>query len=166
MNKLIAEEAISFQDEDVADVSQVMADVSPVVESNFPIDSPQRIFWEQQRQYSILKDKRQMRWHPLVVRFALNLKYLSSTAYRAIHQCGIIHLPSERTLFDYTHWAKVHTGVQIEFVERFSSMVEQDVSCGHHHCAITMEEMKLKSGLVFSKHTCILVGFVDLGSSN
>ena len=164
--KLIAEEAMRFQDEDVADVSQVMADVNPVVEINFPVNSPQRMFWEQQRRYSILKDKRQMRWHPLVVRFALNLKYLSGTAYQAIHQCGIIHLPSERTLFDYTHWAKVHTGVQLEFVEKFWSLLEQDVPCGHHHCAISMDEMKLKSGLVFSKHTGILVGFVDLGSSN
>ena len=166
MSKLIAEEMMSFQDEDVADVSQVMADISPVVERNFAIHSPQRIFWEQQREYSILKDKRQMRWHPLVVRFALNLKYLSGTGYRAIHQCGIIHLPSERMLFDYTHWAQVHAGVQLEFVERFWSLLEQDVSCGHHHCAISMDEMKLNSGLVFSKHTGIRVGFVDLGSSN
>ena len=44
--------------------------------------------------------------------------------------------------------------------------MEQDVSCGHHHCAISMDEMKLKSGLVFNKNTGILVGFVDLGSSN
>ncbi len=31
-------------------------------------------------QCNSLKDKRQMRWHPLVIRFALNLKYMSSSA--------------------------------------------------------------------------------------
>ena len=97
---------MSFQDDDVVDISQVMADVSPVVESTFPIDSQRRIFGEQQRKYSVIKDKRQIRRHPLVVRFALNLRYYSGAAYRAIRQSGSIHFPSERTLFDYTHWVK------------------------------------------------------------
>ena len=101
-----------------------------------------------------------------MVRFALNLKYLSGTAYRAINQSGIIHLPSERTLFDYSHWVKVHTGVQLQFVERFWGLLQEDVSCGHHHSAISLDEMKLKSGLVFQKHTNILVGFVNLSSSS
>ena len=113
VTKLIANESMRLQDEDVTDISQVMAEVGPVVEDTLLVDSPQWIFWkqQQQQQYNRLKDKRQMRWHPLVVGFSLNLKYLSGTAYRAIHQCGIISLPSEHTLFDYTHWAKVHTGV-------------------------------------------------------
>ena len=165
VRKVIADKAMSFQEEDVADISEVMADVGPIVESSFPIDAPQRIFWEQQQQYNSLKSKRQMRWHPLVVRFALNLKYLSGCAYRAICKSGIITLPSERTLFDYTHWAKVHTGVQLEFIEKYQSLLQEDVSCEHHHSAISLDEMKLKSGLVFRKQTGVLVGFVDLGSS-
>ena len=60
-----------------------------------------------------------MRWHPLVIRFALNLRYLSGTAYQAVLQSGMISLPSERTLSDYTHWATPNTGVQQEFIERF-----------------------------------------------
>lgn len=100
-----------------------------------------------------------------MVRFALNLKYLSTSAYRAARQSGAIHLPSERTLSDYTHWASPHSGVQLEFIEEFIRLL-QDVPSGQHHCAISMDEMKIKRGLVYDKHKGTLVGFTDLGSVN
>lgn len=53
----------------------------------FQPHTPQRLFWNQQVAYNALKDKRQMRWHPLVIRFALNL---STSSYRAMRQSGII----------------------------------------------------------------------------
>ena len=162
---LVEKQAMLLQEEDAADIASIVADVSPAVEE-FPPDSPQRIFWEQQKQYSQLKYKRQMRWHPLVIRFALNLKYLSSSAYRAMHRSGVISLPSECTLSDYTHWASPHSGVQLEFVEEFCSLVTKDTSPGQHHCALSMDEMKLKSGLVFDKNAGTLCGFVDLGNVN
>ena len=166
VDKLIANQSVCLQDNDAADISHIITEVSPVVEDRFPLNSPQRIFWDQQKRYNSLKDKRQMRWHPLVIRFALNLKYLSGTAYKAVRQSGMIHLPSERTLSDYTHWATPHIGVQLEFIERFQSLLQEEVPCGQHQCALSMDEMKLKSGLVFNKHTGALSGFVDLGSSN
>ena len=166
IDKLIANEAVRLQDSDSADISHIVTEVSPIVEDAYPLNSPQRIFWDQQKHYNSAKDKRQMRWHPLVVRFALNLKYLSGTAYRAVRQSGMIHLPSERTLSDYTHWATPHNGVQLEFIERFQSLLQEEVPSGQHHCALSMDEMKLKSGLVFNKNTGALSGFVDLGSCN
>ncbi len=91
-----------------ADVTNLIAELTPAVQKTFPPDSPQHIFWQQQCRYNELKEKRQMKWHPLLIRFALNLKYLSSTAYQAIRESGMIALPSERTLYDYTHWVKPH----------------------------------------------------------
>ena len=164
VKQLIINEGISLQPCDTADISQIVEDVTPVVEQNFPQDSPQRVFWDQQRMYNRLTSKREMKWHPLVLRFALNLKYMSTSAYRAVRQSGIINLPSERTLSDYTHWASAHSGLQLEFVEELHSMLSADVPS--HQCAISMDEMKIKSCLVFSKHSGTLVGFVDLGSVN
>lgn len=106
-----------------------------------------------------------MKWHPFTLRFALNLKYLSTSAYRALSKSGIIHLPSERTLRDYTHWAKPHSGVSIEFIEELKRLLG-DVSCGQHHCGLLMDEMKIKKGLVFDRHMGNLVGFTDLGEVN
>ena len=100
-----------------------------------------------------------------MIRFALNLKYLSTSAYRALRLGGIIHLLSERTLADYTHWSKPHNGVQLEFIEELSRVLN-DLPCRQHYCALSMDEMKIKSGLVFDKHNGTLVGFTDLGSVN
>ena len=55
-------------------LSQLTADLSQQVEKQFPEGSFQRIFWEQQMQHLRLKDKRAMRWHPAIIKFALNLK--------------------------------------------------------------------------------------------
>ena len=107
-----------------------------------------------------------MRWHPLVLRFALNLKYMSSSAYRAVRQSGIISLPSQRTLADYTHWTSPHSGLQVEYVDKLYSMLAEALPSHQHQCTLSMDEMKIKSGLVFSKHTGNLVGFVDLGNVN
>ena len=111
VDKLIANQSVHLQDNDAADISHnyilIVMEVSPIVEGTFPLNSPQRIFWDQQKHYNSTKDKRQMRWHPLVIRFALNLKYLSGTAYRAVCQSGLINLPPEHTLSDYTHWVTV-----------------------------------------------------------
>ena len=91
---------------------------------------------------------------------------MSSSAYNTVARGGVINLPSERTLSDYTHWTSPHTGVQLEFIEEFKRLVEEEVKCGQYHCALSMDEMKIKSGLVFNKHTGGLCGFIDLGSAN
>ncbi len=167
VKSLIEKDGIALEENDADDISTVFSEVNSAVDKNFPPNTPQRIFWDQQMTYNRLKDKRQMKWHPLVIRFALNLKYMSTSAYRAVRQSGVINLPSERTISDYTHWASAHNGVQVEFIEHFKHMLESDVSSpAQHQCALSMDEMKIKSGLVFSKRTGSLVGFVDLGGAN
>ena len=91
---------------------------------------------------------------------------MSTSAYRAVRQSGIISLPSERTLTDYTHWISPHSGLQVEYVEKLHSMLTEALPSHQHQCALSMDEMKVKSGLVFNKHTGCLVGFVDLGGVN
>ena len=156
-----------MREDDAADVTSIFYEVSPAVKEKFPEDSPQRLLWDQPRQYFQLSNKRQMRWHPLIIRFALNLKYLSTSAYRAVRQSGFLSLPSERTLSDYTHWFSSHTGVQLEFIEHFKAMAESEIKVPQQKvCTLSMDEMKIKSGLVFSKRSGNLVGWVDLGGAN
>ena len=167
LESLIEKEGISLAEDDATDISAVFSEVNSTVDKNFPPDTPQRVFWDQQLKYNSLKNKKQMKWHPLVVRFALNLKYLSTSGYRAVRQSEIIHLPSERTLSDYTHWTSAHGGVQLEFIEHLKCTLEREIpSHEQRRCALSMDEMKIKSGLVFSKRTGSLVGFTDLGSAN
>ena len=122
-------------------------------------------FWEQQQHYNQLKDKRQMRWHPLIIRFALNLKYISSNAYRAVG--NFLALPSKRTLSDYTNVMSVETGLSCTLIERMKrDMKFESCTASEKLVGIMMDEVKIKSGLVFNKKTDKIVGFVDLGSIN
>ncbi len=166
VKELIEKSGVLLQPDDSSDLSSIMNEATPRIEKEFPVDSPQRIFWEQQLQYNSLANKRAIKWHPLVIRFALNLKYLSSTAYRAVRESGIIKLPSERTLTDYTHWTTPHSGVQYEFVEQLKEILEGELLSKPHNVSLSMDEMKIKNGLVFNKHSGQLTGFVDLGSVN
>ena len=62
-------------------------------------------------------------------------------------------------LSNYTHWMSVHSGVKIEFIEHFKTMLDNDVSSSElQFCANSMDEMKIKSGLVFSRASGHLVG--------
>jgi len=92
---------------------------------------------------------------------------MSTSAYRAVRESEFVNLPSERTLSDCTHCSSAHTGVKIEFIEHFQSMLEAELKVREQQiCAPSMDEMKIKSGLMFSKRSGGLVSFVDLGSVN
>ena len=54
----------------------------------YPQDSFQQIFWQQQLQYAQLSsNRRQRRWHPLMTKWALYLRHLSSKAYETVDLC-------------------------------------------------------------------------------
>ena len=55
-------------------------------------------------------DPRQMKWHPTMIKWCLNLKLLSSSAYSAMRTSGFLTLPSERTLRDYVHYFQSRPG--------------------------------------------------------
>ena len=59
-----------------------------------------------------LKDARQMRWHPMMIKWCMNLRMLSSSCYDALRSTRVLKLPSERTLQDYTHIVKAKPGLQ------------------------------------------------------
>ena len=62
------------------------------------------------------KNKRRIRWHPMYLRWCLNLSRVSSEAYEVIKESGI-HLPNRHILNDYTHWVSAQPGFQHEVDE-------------------------------------------------
>ena len=164
LHKIIDKDGVQLHDDDAAIFGQVFKDADTAVESS-AIGQFQRIFWEQQCRYNSLKDARGMRWHPLMIRFALNLKYLSSSAYKAVGQ--FLTLPSERTLRDYTHVLKFGVGTSPTIIQRLKEDMEYEkCTPTQKKICLLIDEMKLKSKLVYSKASGRLVGFVDLGSVN
>ena len=110
---MIDDEGVDLEEEDVADLNDLMNETEAVKARNHF----QSIFWNQQSKYNELDDKRRMRWHPLMIRFALNLKYLSSFAYTAVS--NVLALPSKRTLCDYTHIMSVNAGINCKVEMRY-----------------------------------------------
>ena len=79
-------------------------------------------------------------------------------SYRAV--LGIISLPSERTLSDYTHWTAQHSGLQLEYIKELHHV---PLPSHQHQVALSIDEMKINF-FCFQQALDALVGFVDLGS--
>jgi hypothetical protein len=90
-----------------ADMAIIMEELNTNI-SKDSLGDFERIFWEQQLKAAQVKGPSGMRWHPLMIRWAVGLKSLSTSAYEAMGQ--VIKLPSARTLRDYTHWYKAEPG--------------------------------------------------------
>lgn len=158
---------ISLDDYLCADLKDIIKENQQSVHELFPEGTFKRLFWDQQAQAASKLDGRQMRWHPAMVRWCLNLKLLSSSTYYALRTSGFMQLPCERTLRDYTHFIKSKSGFQMEVEDQL--LVESDMENipeWKKFIVILMDEMKIKENLVYDKHSAEVIGFVDLGNFN
>ena len=132
-----------------------------------PQDSFKQIFWQQQLQCARLSNSRQRRWHPLMIKWALYLRHLSSKAYETVRKSGVIALPSQRTLRDYTHFVQSKLGFSDEVDDQLMEAAKVTSLEEYKKCVIIIiDEMHIKEDLVFDKHTGKLIGFVNLGKVN
>ena len=123
-----------------------------------------RVFWEQQLEAAQRKDSRGMRWHPLLIKWAIYLHYRSSGAYDTLRSSGIIQLPSQRTLRDYTHPFHAKVGFSEEVEQQLVSHPDvRDAEEWKRHVILLLDEMHIREDLVYNKHTGALVGFANLG---
>ena len=113
-----------------------------------------------------------MKWHPLMIRLCLHLKYYSSTAYDILRD--VVHLPSLRTLRDYSNCVKtkpgrhstlmyfsfkLRTAVIISYIHHVGiqggvlrQLLDQFVGVEEwqKHVCIIFDEIKIKEKLVYS----------------
>ncbi|XP_053385111.1 uncharacterized protein LOC128550306 [Mercenaria mercenaria] len=164
VNGLIQKEGVVLSNTESEDLINIMEMSDKDIKESYPDEnSYQRIFWSQQQKYSKLKNKRGMKWHPMIIKWCIFLKSKSSTTYDALRQSGFIQLPSERTLFDYTSLVKKGTGFQPDIVNIL--MDETSKFDGHQRIVgMLQDEVRIKSDLVYNRHSGELVGFVDLGN--
>jgi len=125
------------------------------------------IFWEQQLKAAKVKSAKGMRWHPAIIRWCLYLHHKSSSCYSTLRNSGVISLPSERTLRDYRHSSPSTTGfskaTDLDLLEAVSQQMPKHLS---KYVGIVLDEMHVKEGLYFDKHSGTLVGYSDLGEIN
>ena len=158
-----------------------------------PPDSFGRIFWDQQKTSAQSTTPSAMRWHPLMIKWCFYLRHLSSSSYEALRKSGCFSLPSERTLRDYTHYAKAEAGFSTAVDEQLIKASEVVTSPSwKKYVVVLMDEMHIREDLYnkFSgeSFTCFnncftctqymyvyactlvpvgaLVGFTELGNMN
>ena len=147
-----------------SDFKSVMEDMTATVHDKYPEGSFRRLFWDEQVKALGKSDARQIRWHPALIRWCLHLKFISSGAYHAIHNSGLLTLPSERTLRDYTHWIRAGIGFNSAVDEQLLKEINVTEE-RHKYIMLCWDEMKVR-GISFNKHTCELVGFTHIGDIN
>lgn len=163
----IANQGMILDDETAQDFQEIMADEEKnMKEKEHPEGSFKALFWKQQRE-ATEKSHHGMRWHPLMIRWCIYLRHLSSKAYETLRDSRCIHLPSQRTLRDYTNCVKASAGFSVD-VDRqlIQAMSLETCKPWQKLVVLLLDEMHIREGLVFEKSTGRLIGFVDLGDIN
>ena len=66
----------------------------------------QKLLIQQQLDYNKATTAKNMRWHPTIIKWCLYITSKSPKAYKLLRESGFLKLPSERTLYDYSHVVK------------------------------------------------------------
>ena len=119
------------------------------------------LFWQQQKQL-FTRSPKGCRYHPMIIRFCLSLASKSKSAYEELRNSNILRLPSTRTLFDYKNLIKPGTGFRKEMIDNLCE-ITKDYSNVERYIVLLIDEMKIRSNLVFNKYAEELNGFLDLG---
>jgi len=81
--------------------------------TNDELSSFQKLFMIQQLKAAKCKKLSGMRWHPNIVKFCLQLRTKSRSAYDALRNSEFLTLPSSRTLNDYTSVLESDSGFEV-----------------------------------------------------
>ena len=134
------------------DLQSVMKEGEPEIYKRFPPESFCRIFWDQQKKAALASTPSAMRWHPFMIKWCLYLRHLSSSSYEALRKSGCVSLPSQRTLRDYTHYAKAEAGFSTAVDKQLIEVSEVATCPSWKKCVvILMDEMHIREDLVYNK---------------
>jgi len=143
---------------------KIMKEHSNAINQKYEKNSFHHLFWSQQLK-NVTKKPKQCQWHPMLIRWCLHLKMLSTTAYDTLRR--LLVLPCGRTLRDYTHYTQAGFGVQAEVTKQLMEAANMKSLEEHQkYVAVIFDEMRIKDGLLYNKHEARMEGFVDLGKIN
>ena len=113
------------------------------------------------------RDSRGRRWHPVLIKWALNLQHQSSSAYENLRSAGCVALPSQHTLRDYSHCSKAFVGFSDEVDQQLMGAPEvANAEEWQEIVILLLDEMHIRDNFVCDKHSGALLGFSNLGDIN
>ena len=101
-----------------------------------------------------------IKWHPLMIRLALQLKLCAQSSLNAAR--NFIQLPCDRLLWDYTHIYEATPGVHKEFVNEIAQRVIDSKYDYQKFHVLSFDEMTIKENLVQKKGSGKIIGYVKL----
>ena len=154
LEEAIQERAIQVDEPLHSDLAAVVVEESNTIKKTFSENSFARIFWENQERALSHQDGRQMRWDPLMIRWCLYLRHLSGRSYEMVRESGVIKLPSQRTLRDYTHHIHAGVGFSAETDRHLMTAARMgEAPEREKYVFLVMDEMHIKEDIVYDKHT-------------
>lgn len=81
-----------------------------------------KVFWEEQKR-NMFRPSTGKRWNPAMIRIAIMMHSQSPQVYRTLRNTGLLQLPGETTLRDYTNAASPSQGFQPEVFMMFLQLV-------------------------------------------
>ena len=138
---------------------ELHADLKKSVEEGVINDPLAKLFWEEQVK-AFQKPNRGMRWHPTMVRLAILLRCQSKAAYATLRNTGILKLPGESTLKDYTNAVLPQAGFNQNTLKELEKKTE-DWPESKRFVVLMHDEMSIKEDLVFDRRSGEVVGFIN-----
>ncbi|XP_065649371.1 uncharacterized protein LOC136078177 [Hydra vulgaris] len=135
--------------------------LSIISNTNHNISDFMNLFWQEQKKLFSVSPS-EVRYHPMIIRYCLSIASKSPSAYQEIRDSKVLVLPSLRTLRDYKNCITPKAGFQEGIVAELCMQAEQYTKI-ERYIVLLIDEMSLKSNLVFDKNSHQLSGFVDLG---
>ena len=84
-----------------------------------------------------------------------------------LRQSGVLKLPSQRTLRDYSHHTEATPGFSAEVDSMVMKAAEVESCSEREKCILLLlDEMHVREDLVYDKHSGDLIGFSNLGDIN
>ena len=154
LQKIIYLQAVAIDEDDDTDMCTIMAEEEAQFLNSYPEGSFQHLFWEEQKKAAAKRKGNGVRWHPLMIKFCLYLIHQSGKAYETLRESNCIRLPSQQTLWNYSHAVKAKPGfspeVDHQLMEAANVMKSKE---WEKLVIILLDEMYIKEDLVYEKQS-------------
>ena len=119
------------------------------MENNNNVSPFVTLFWDEQKKLAN-GNPNAIKYHPMMIRFCISLAAISASAYDELRSCGILTMPSRRTLRDYTNFIKPSAGFNPQVIETLINQSSTLVGYQRYMC-LSFDEIKIEENLVFDK---------------
>lgn len=158
--KKLDNESVSLNSEQNNFLISACKTVQDDIAKQWDVDSPQRLFWDQQIKRNQCKNPTSMRWHPTIIRWCISLYMKGSKSYEQLRRSGFVALPSVSTIKSYLHFTDPKPGVNSDVMEVLAEEFHLKTAEEYkRNVCLVWDEVKIKSGLAVSLGSGRLVGF-------